>query len=122
MPRVSLHSSDRKHGARGTQIILFARMRADERAFWCLGPATYVRHAGERPMELYGNGAEVRGWSVMIKQAPTSDGGANWYWLEVFDTSVFADGPNAGICTGCHTSNFRGLTNGDLVLTPFPLQ
>lgn len=83
---------------------------------------------GEHPQgsavvkELYGNGAEVRGWSVMIKQAPTSDGGANWYWLEVFDTSIFADGPNAGICTGCHTSNFRGLTNRDLVLTPFPLQ
>lgn len=79
-------------------------------------------HGSVTVKELYGNGEEVRGWSVMIKQAPTSDGGANWYWLEVFGTSVFADGPNAGICTGCHTSDFRGLTNRDLVLTPFPLQ
>jgi hypothetical protein len=33
-------------------ILLFARTRADERAFWFLGPATYVAHAGERPMAV----------------------------------------------------------------------
>jgi hypothetical protein len=32
--------------------MLFARERADDRAFWFLGPATYVRHEGERPMAI----------------------------------------------------------------------
>ena len=34
----------------GTNVVLFARLRADDRAFWCLGRATYVRHAGSRPI------------------------------------------------------------------------
>lgn len=42
----------REHATRGTQILLFARLRADDRAFWFLGPATYVRHDGERPMAV----------------------------------------------------------------------
>jgi superfamily II DNA or RNA helicase/HKD family nuclease len=42
----------REHAVRGTQILLFARLRADDRAFWFLGPATYVRHDGERPMAV----------------------------------------------------------------------
>jgi hypothetical protein len=33
-------------------ILLFARTRQDDRAFWFLGPATYVRHEGERPMAV----------------------------------------------------------------------
>ena len=32
--------------------MLFARLRADDRAFWFLGPATYVRHEGEQPMAV----------------------------------------------------------------------
>ena len=35
---------------RGTNVMLFARLRTTERAFWCLGPATYVSHEGERPI------------------------------------------------------------------------
>jgi len=42
----------REHVVRGTQILLFARLRADDRAFWFLGPATYVSHEGERPMAV----------------------------------------------------------------------
>jgi hypothetical protein len=34
----------------GTSVILFARLRTTDRAFWCLGPATYVKHEGERPI------------------------------------------------------------------------
>lgn len=34
----------------GTRILLFARLGANDRAFWCLGPATYVSHVGERPI------------------------------------------------------------------------
>ena len=36
----------------GTSVMLFARLRTDDRAFWFLGPATYVRHVGERPMAI----------------------------------------------------------------------
>jgi hypothetical protein len=31
---------------------LFARVNSDARAFWFLGPATYVEHAGEMPMAV----------------------------------------------------------------------
>lgn len=35
---------------RGRNVVLFARLRTTERAFWCLGPATYVSHEGDRPI------------------------------------------------------------------------
>jgi superfamily II DNA or RNA helicase len=38
------------HLERQTHIVLFARLRADERAFWCLGSASYVSHEGDRPI------------------------------------------------------------------------
>lgn len=41
-----------EHERAGSSVMLFARERADERAFWFLGPATYVRHEGERPMAI----------------------------------------------------------------------
>lgn len=40
------------HVERGSDVILFARLRQNDRAFWCLGPATYVSHEGERPMAV----------------------------------------------------------------------
>lgn len=42
----------REHARRGSSILLFARERQDQRAFWFLGPATYVRHEGEKPMAV----------------------------------------------------------------------
>ncbi len=41
-----------KHVAMGSSVMLFARLRTDERAFWFLGPARYVEHRGERPMAV----------------------------------------------------------------------
>jgi hypothetical protein len=38
------------HRALGSAIILFARLRSDDRAFWCLGRASYVSHENERPI------------------------------------------------------------------------
>jgi len=38
--------------ARGTNVVLFARLRADDRAFWCLGRATYVSHEGDLPISF----------------------------------------------------------------------
>ncbi len=40
------------HVAMGRTILLFARERPDDRAFWFLGPATYIEHKGERPMAV----------------------------------------------------------------------
>jgi len=34
----------------GTNVVLFARLRTTERGFWCLGPATYMSHEGDRPI------------------------------------------------------------------------
>ena len=40
------------HIAEGTSVMLFARQNTEERAFWFLGPATYVSHQSERPMAI----------------------------------------------------------------------
>jgi superfamily II DNA or RNA helicase/HKD family nuclease len=40
------------HVEMGTSIMMFARLRADDRAFWFLGPATYVKHESELPMAV----------------------------------------------------------------------
>jgi superfamily II DNA or RNA helicase/HKD family nuclease len=41
-----------RHGAQGTSIFLFARLRSDDRAFYFLGPASYVKHESELPMAI----------------------------------------------------------------------
>jgi hypothetical protein len=41
-----------QHVKEGSSIMLFARLNADERAFWFLGPATYVKHESEQPMAI----------------------------------------------------------------------
>lgn len=40
------------HVSEGSHIMLFARENTEERAFWFLGPATYVSHQSERPMGI----------------------------------------------------------------------
>ncbi|MGB3055657.1 MAG: DUF3427 domain-containing protein [Acidimicrobiales bacterium] len=42
----------RNHVEMGHSILLFGRLRNDDRAFWFLGPATYRSHKGERPMAI----------------------------------------------------------------------
>ena len=41
-----------QHAAMGSSVMLFARRRSDERAFYFLGPATYVKHKAELPMAI----------------------------------------------------------------------
>jgi hypothetical protein len=36
----------------GTGVVLFARLSTTDRAFWCLGPADYAAHQGERPIAI----------------------------------------------------------------------
>jgi superfamily II DNA or RNA helicase/HKD family nuclease len=40
------------HAETGSGVMLFARRRSDERAFYFLGPATYVKHESELPMAI----------------------------------------------------------------------
>jgi hypothetical protein len=42
----------RNHEREGRAILLFTRLRSDQRAFWFLGPAMYRSHVGERPMAI----------------------------------------------------------------------
>jgi superfamily II DNA or RNA helicase/HKD family nuclease len=42
----------RNHEQDGRSIMLFTRLRADDRAFWFLGPAIYRGHVGEKPMAI----------------------------------------------------------------------
>ncbi len=41
-----------RHAQAGSSVMLFARQRSDERSFYFLGPATYVKHHGELPMAV----------------------------------------------------------------------
>jgi hypothetical protein len=41
-----------RHEELGTEVMLFARLRADDRAFTFLGPASYVKHESELPMAV----------------------------------------------------------------------
>jgi hypothetical protein len=41
-----------RHVQQGSSVMLFARMRSDDRAFYFLGPATYVSHESELPMAV----------------------------------------------------------------------
>ncbi|MFT6437844.1 MAG: superfamily II DNA or RNA helicase/HKD family nuclease [Candidatus Azotimanducaceae bacterium] len=40
------------HIADGSSVFLFARENTDERAYWFLGPATFVKYQSERPMGI----------------------------------------------------------------------
>ena len=40
------------HKRQGSHILLFARLDVTSRSYWCLGPATYVRHQGDRPIGI----------------------------------------------------------------------
>jgi superfamily II DNA or RNA helicase len=42
----------RHHVDQGSEVMIFIRLHPSDRAFWFLGPATYVRHEGERPMAI----------------------------------------------------------------------
>ena len=42
----------RNHARDGRAVLLFTRLRAEDRSFWFLGPATYRGHAGEKPMAI----------------------------------------------------------------------
>ena len=42
----------RNHEREGRSVLLFSRLQTNDRAFWFLGPARYLRHVGEKPMSI----------------------------------------------------------------------
>ncbi|KGM57829.1 helicase [Lysobacter arseniciresistens ZS79] len=41
-----------QHEVNGSSVLPFARLITEDRAFWLLGPASYVNHEGDRPMGI----------------------------------------------------------------------
>lgn len=41
-----------EHRVQGTHIMVFVRLHAEDRAFYFLGPASYVSHQAEMPMQI----------------------------------------------------------------------
>jgi hypothetical protein len=65
--------------------------------------------------ELYGSGASIRGYSVMVKTEAGS-GGARWWWYERFNASTYAASQGDANCVPCHSAG------RDHFLSPYPLQ
>jgi hypothetical protein len=66
--------------------------------------------------ELYGmNGANIRGWSVMVKTEAGS-GGARWWWYERYGQTTYAASQGDDGCVPCHEAGT------DHFLSPYPLQ
>ena len=65
--------------------------------------------------ELYGDGEQILGWSVMVKVA-AGTGGDTWYWFERYGDTVYADAIGSDLCTDCHGAGT------DHFLSPWPLQ
>ncbi len=81
--------------------------------------------------ELYASESDTspHGYAVYLKTEPDSAGGAAWYWYEVIDGSVIADGlGDSGaaktLCVGCHSGAGTGQGGSpgarDHVFTPVP--
>jgi hypothetical protein len=51
-PRTNAAPSGSRHPVIAFNGRLFTRLRADDRSFWFLGPATYRGHVGEKPMAI----------------------------------------------------------------------
>ncbi|MCG5051552.1 MAG: hypothetical protein KA712_01205 [Myxococcales bacterium] len=62
--------------------------------------------------ELFGSNDALRGWAVLVKTEAASNGGQGFYWYEILDGSVVADGQGVGLCSSCHAAG------KDYVLTP----
>jgi hypothetical protein len=79
--------------------------------------------------EIYmamGDATPTGGYAVSLKTSADSAGGANWYFYERFDGTLYADGLGTSLCTGCHSAAgadaFHTTTMGarDFVYTPVP--
>ena len=63
--------------------------------------------------ELYGDGTDVLGHSVMVRVGEGAGDNA-WFWYEAFRGTVYADARGEGLCSGCHEDGM------DHILTPWP--
>jgi hypothetical protein len=92
------------------------------------GTAPWPEGAAE-VKEMYmaiGDATPTAGYAVSLKTSADSAAGANWYFYERYDGTLFADGFGTPVCVGCHSlagsDAFHTTTTGahDLVYTPVP--
>ena len=113
-----IHPSDGPHGG---NVRVFLNETLD-RSLRSTDASTEHPQGSVAVKELWGSGTTaLTGWAVGVKTAATSDGGAGWYWYEVFSTAPNAsgaiEGQNKPLCSGCHASGGR-----DFVLIAYPLR
>jgi hypothetical protein len=68
--------------------------------------------------ELVG-GDTLYGWAVSVKTGESGAAGEGWYWYEVVEGDVYAEGFGIAACSGCHAdadASFAA-TARDLVFT-----
>ena len=81
-----------------------------------LGAANTAHPVGAASVkELYENDALI-GWAYYVKIQADSANGDGWYWYEITNDSVVADGNGDATCTGCHAAGV------DYVRIGYPLQ
>jgi hypothetical protein len=59
--------------------------------------------------ELYGESGTITGYAVSVKVAAPSSA-ASWYWYEIDNGAVLANGTAVGGCANCHASAGRDYT------------
>ncbi len=67
------------------------------------------------------------GYAVSLKTSADSAGGANWYFYERFDGTLYSDGTGTPLCVGCHSAagsdaahTTSSMNAHDFVYTPVP--
>jgi hypothetical protein len=66
------------------------------------------------------------GYAVSLKTSADSAGGANWYFYERFDGTLYSDGMGTPLCVGCHSAagsdaaHTTSMNAHDFVYTPVP--
>jgi hypothetical protein len=102
-----VHPSSGPHGS--------VRTFVNQTLFDSMAASSMVHPADSAAVkELYSGGTMI-GWAVGVR-LDDGPGEQAWYWYELLNGSVVADGIGVGLCANCHAGGT------DYVLTPFPLQ
>ena len=112
LQRTSIHGPDRIC----SNDIIADDLQASNTAAWRQGAAAVK--------ELYNSDlSSIIGYAVYLKTAPDSANGDNWYWYEVIDGAIFADGLGESQCSGCHSAaNDEQVGARDFVYAPIGRQ
>src|SRR5512139_317816 len=59
--------------------------------------------AGAASVKEFWQDDRIRGFAVGRKLVE-GDAASSWYWYESVGETIYADGPNAGVCVNCHAA------------------